>query len=138
MTTPTHEEISHHAHQLWQEYGRPADRDTEIWHTAERQLTAKAANAHADHATPDSAPRKNLHPVPASRSTAVFAERTESETEAGSAVDHPNPSPIPDEEAGKVARQKHDARAPQIPHHTGPTAKPPESGKPLWNKPHSS
>lgn len=40
--------------------------------------------------------------------------------------------------AGKEAAQKHDARAPQVAHHTGPKAKPPETGKPVWSRPHSS
>ena len=41
-------------------------------------------------------------------------------------------------QAESAAHQKKDARAPIVPHIMAPTAKPPESGKPLWNQPHSS
>ncbi|MDB6168947.1 MAG: hypothetical protein JWM88_1811 [Verrucomicrobia bacterium] len=45
----------------------------------------------------------------------------------------------PDAVAAKAKQQKDNARAPQVPH--GKEAlkgKPVESGKPLWDKPHSS
>ncbi len=35
---PTHEEISQRAEQIWEQYGRPTDRDEEIWFEAEKQL----------------------------------------------------------------------------------------------------
>lgn len=35
---PLHDEISSRARELWEKYGRPADRDEEIWLEAERQL----------------------------------------------------------------------------------------------------
>jgi hypothetical protein len=34
----THEEIARHARNLWEQYGRPAGRDEQIWLEAERQL----------------------------------------------------------------------------------------------------
>jgi len=37
---PTHEQISERAQQLWVSYGRPTDRDEEIWLAAESQLKA--------------------------------------------------------------------------------------------------
>lgn len=37
-TTPTQEDISRRAAQLWENYGRPQGRDQEIWLEAERQL----------------------------------------------------------------------------------------------------
>lgn len=40
--------------------------------------------------------------------------------------------------AEKAALQKKIARAPVTSHIVAPTAKPPETGKPLWSKPHSS
>jgi len=51
-----------------------------------------------------------------------------------------NPKPTdPDAEAAKAEQQKKAARAPQQPHgKDAPKAKPPESGKPVWDKPHSS
>ena len=45
----------------------------------------------------------------------------------------------PDEVAAKAAAQKNAARAPQTPHgKEAPKPKPPESGKPVWDTPHSS
>jgi hypothetical protein len=44
----------------------------------------------------------------------------------------PTPGQQPDRQ------QKIQARAPVISHQTAPKAKPPESGKPLWDRPHSS
>jgi hypothetical protein len=41
-------------------------------------------------------------------------------------------------QAERAALQKKQARAPIVPVHTGPKTTPPESGKPLWDKPHSS
>lgn len=110
---PTHDEISRRAYQLWHEYGSPTDRDLEIWLNAERQLTAKAAAA---------------DPVAAAQS----------ETAAESLVEYHISPAIPDQEAIQAALQKQTARAPQIAHHTGPHAKPPVTGKPLHDRPHSS
>ena len=45
---------------------------------------------------------------------------------------------IPDDEAIKAALQKSKARAPQVAHTHAPHAKPTETGKPIWPKPHSS
>ena len=45
----------------------------------------------------------------------------------------------PDELAAKAEQQKKEARAPQQPHgKDAPPVKPPESGKPVWDKPHST
>lgn len=46
-------------------------------------------------------------------------------------------SPSPDEAAAQVRQQKHDARAPHLPAKSAPKAAASESGKPLWDKPHS-
>ncbi len=40
---PTQDAIARRARQLWDERGRPANQDTEIWHEAERQLRAEVA-----------------------------------------------------------------------------------------------
>jgi hypothetical protein len=48
-------------------------------------------------------------------------------------------APSPDAFAALAAQQKNAARAPQLQHgKNAPHAAPPESGKPLWDKPHSS
>jgi hypothetical protein len=96
MNSPTHEAVTQRAQQIWQNYGRPSGRDTEIWLEAERQLTAENG-----------------------------AERTFS-------------SPIPGERGVKASLQKKEARAPKVPAKTAPKPTPPESGKPLWDRPHSS
>jgi hypothetical protein len=43
----------------------------------------------------------------------------------------------PAETAAKTEQQKQAARAPQQPPKDAPKVKPPESGKPVWDKPHS-
>ena len=50
----------------------------------------------------------------------------------------PGESPGALAQAASTAQQKKEARAPIAPRIMAPTAKPPESGKPLWNQPHSS
>lgn len=39
--------------------------------------------------------------------------------------------------ADAATEQRHEARSPIVAHKSAPKAKPPESGKPLWNQPHS-
>ena len=113
MTTPTHDKVSHEAQRLWQNSGCPTGRDTEIWLEAERKLTEDpAAN--------------------------TFAARTSAEAASESEVENLL-SPAESEQMSiQAAMQKEDARAPQRPRHTGPKAKTSETGKPLWNRPHSS
>lgn len=133
MITPSHDEISKRAFQLWHEHGSPAGHETETWLIAERQLTAKAAETTAALAT------LAVHEAQHETRAAAQLERTVTATAAKSMADeHPLSPAVPDQKALNVAQQKHDARAPQIPHHTGPHTKPPESGKPVWNQPHSS
>lgn len=48
------------------------------------------------------------------------------------------PNKDPDDAAAKAEQQKKDARAPRRAVKTSPKAKPPETGKPIWAKPHSS
>ena len=113
MRTPTHDEISLEAQKLWQNRACPADCDTEIWLEAERKLTKDpAAN--------------------------TFAARTSAEAASESEVENLL-SPAESEQMSiQAAVQKENARAPQVPRHTGPKTKPAETGKPLWNRPHSS
>lgn len=129
MSLPSHDEISKRAFQLWHEYGSPNGRETEIWRTAERQLTAKAAAAHAPEAQSPAVESKS-ETQREQAATAAAAQRMGDE--------HPLTPAEPDHNALLHDRQKHEARAPQLPQHTGPHAKPAESGKPVWNKPHSS
>jgi len=113
MTTPTHDKVSHEAQRLWQNSGCPTGRDTEIWLEAERKLS--------DGSAPN-----------------TFTARTSAEAASESEVENLL-SPAQSEQMSiQAAVQKEDARAPQVPHHTGPKAKTPETGKPLWTRPHSS
>ena len=109
---PTHETISLQAYGSWQDQGCPDGRDVEIWLEAERMLGA---------AEPEE----------------TFAVNASAETAAESKVEHHLDSAMPEQEAINAALMRAEARAPQVPHHLGPKAKPPESGKPLWNQPHS-
>ncbi len=63
------------------------------------------------------------------------------EASADSPTTHESPSSAnsPDAFAALATQQKNAARAPQLQHgKNAPHAAPPESGKPLWDKPHSS
>ena len=113
MRTPTHDEISLEAQKLWQNRGCPAGCDNEFWLEAERKLMeAPAAN--------------------------TFVARTSAEAASESEVENLL-SPAESEQMSiQAAVQKENARAPQVPRHTGPKTKPAETGKPLWNRPHSS
>jgi len=119
MKTPSYDNISRLAASIWHDRGSPSGCDDEIWLEAERQLSATTAPA---------------APAPAQ----TFTERAKTETAAESVVEYHISPALPDQEAIQAALQKQEARAPQVPHHTGPKGKPPETGKPLWNKPHSS
>ena len=130
MTTLPHATVAQRAHHHWHQLGCPPDRDTEIWLEAERQLAAEQRAEKSD------TPGKTKSPAPPDAATDIA--RIKSETAAESTVEfHLSPA-LSDDQAIQAALQKKIARAPSVPHHTGPKAKPVESGKPLWNKPHSS
>jgi len=113
MTTATHNEISQEAQRLWQEWGCPNGRDTEIWLEAERKLSE------------DPAPN-------------TFTARSSAEAASESEIENLL-SPAESEQMSiRAAVQKEDARAPKVSHHTGPKTKTAETGKPLWSRPHSS
>ena len=55
------------------------------------------------------------------------------------AAEQKSPAPSPDDLAARAALQMKAARAPQLQHgKNAPKPMPPESGKPVWDKPHSS
>jgi hypothetical protein len=103
MHSPTHEEITRHAEEIWRHKGRPAGCDNEIWLEAERLLTAGSAPVKTEHA----------------------AARTLGESHSDHAM------------AEKASEQRKEALAPHYPVKSAPKAAPPETGKPLWSKPHS-
>jgi hypothetical protein len=105
---PTHEEISQRAHRLWQESGPAGGDATQNWLDAERELATAQPNVSASGATQ----HPPVHAMSETHDVLAPAER--------------------------AAQQKKEARAPQFATHTGPKSAPPESGKPLWSRPHSS
>ena len=116
--SPTHEEITQRAQKIWHARGCPEGCDLEIWLEAEQE-SAFAAVAHN---TPADAPARGEVNSPADAATTAAA----------------TPDPEPGGPAEKIARQKKAARAPKLPGKSAPKAAPPETGKPLWSKPHSS
>ena len=133
MTTPAHEAVAQRAYQNWLTYGSPTERHTQIWLEAERQLAADSLKTDSD-----SWARESSRTLSEPQGNAALSERIKSETAAESVVEFHITPAIAEEGAIKAALQKQEARAPVLPHHTGPKAKPVESGKPLWNQPHSS
>ena len=133
--SPTHEEIAHRAQEIWQQSGTPNGRDTEIWLEAERQLMAGTED-------PDSGSASHESPKTTSESKgAVTLADRESETSSRSIVEHhitPSAHSILDESEAKAALQKQEARAPRSPTKNAPKSPPSPTGKPLWDKPHSS
>jgi len=117
MNTPTHEEIARQARGIWQDRGCPEGIDNEIWLEAERQLAETATLAEA------SRPRS-------------AADRAKAETAAESMVEYHITPAVSEQEAIKAA-QVREARAPRQPKQSAPKAKPPETGKPVWDRPHS-
>ena len=129
--SPTHEEITRRAQEIWNGQGRPPGRDTAIWLDAERQLTA-ASPAEPSH------PSVETHSAPTERAQ---DQRTTIETKS-SAEHFPKiaaPAPEPDAIKAIAAFQRKAASAPRRPtHKNAPKSAPTESGKPVWDKPHSS
>jgi hypothetical protein len=48
MAQPTREQVIHRAYQLWEQAGKPEDRDQEFYHQAERELAAHGPETTAD------------------------------------------------------------------------------------------
>jgi hypothetical protein len=130
MNTPTHETVAQRAQEIWQSYGRPEGRDTEIWLEAERQLAGGSESA--THSNSDT------HQNGRRETESASIRQIRAETAAESMVENHISPAISEEKAIKAAVQKRDARAPIQPHKTAPKSKPAETGKPLWKKPHSS
>jgi hypothetical protein len=107
MTTLTHEAVAHCAHQLWQDSGCVEGRDLDNWIEAEQLLVADGPAA----------------------ALAAALQQGNAHISGDSPTEHAR-----DEIA---AEQKHEARAAKTSRKTAPHAKPPETGKPLWNQPHS-
>lgn len=117
--SPSREDIARRAHEIWTSHGNPHGYDIGHWLEAERQLAVDATGQPTGEARPNE---------PATARPAVEPAHTTGTS-----------GPSPDALAAQAEFQKHAARAPQVQHgKNGPKAPPPESGKPLWDKPHSS
>lgn len=135
MKTPTQAEVAQRAYQLWTEQGSPHGRDIGFWLEAEQQLMADAVKAKTG---PSVVIRSPLSGKSAEAAPVALVDRVTGEMASESAVEyHLTPAPS-DQDAIKAALQKKEARAPKIAHISAPKAHPVESGKPLWDKPHSS
>ncbi len=109
MTKLTHEAVAHCAHQLWQDSGCVEGRDLDNWIEAEQLLVSD-------------------------ESSAMLATAMQ-QTHAPVHISGESPAEHAREEV--AIQQKHESRAASMSRKTAPTAKPPESGKPLWSQPHS-
>ncbi len=107
MNTPTHEEVALGAHELWLNSGRTEGRDLDNWLEAEKGLSTAEA-------------------APDTIGTAIIRD-----------AHIPGDSPAEHAVAEIAAEQRQEARAPIRSRKSAPHAKPPETGKPLWNQPHS-
>lgn len=137
--SPTHEEITRRAQEIWQKSGSPGGRDTEIWLEAERELTGtSASDSDSDNSGSESEKYEASRTTSESKGAVKLADRIKSETAAEAVVEHHISPAIADEEAIKAALQKKEARAPKTPTKIAPKAHPAETGKPLWDRPHSS
>ena len=124
MNQPTHEAISTRGYFLWEQRGRPANAESEIWLAAEAQLRAEALNVESR------TPKVESH----ARLAEGLDESRHSSKSGGGQI-----APTTEERQAIVDEvQKHTAWAPQTPHHTGPKATPAPPGKPIWSKPHGS
>lgn len=70
----THDAIARRAQQIWENLGRPGDRDVEIWLQAERELEAQPSGRAAQNApSAETAPAEPT--APAADNAARFAAR---------------------------------------------------------------
>ena len=125
-TSPTHAAIAQRAQEIWNLRGSPDGHDSAIWHEAESQLRV---------VTPESQP-----PTAAVAQGQTAVKSSTEPVVAPAASSHLSViAPDPDEIAAKAALQKQSARAPRLPRvKNAPHPAAPESGKPIWDKPHSS
>jgi hypothetical protein len=131
--TPSHEEVTRRAEEIWKAQGCPTGRDTEIWLEAERQLSTGHATPSPSGGPQDRGNGNSQATPPATARTAADPKPPEA---GASGEQTPSPSPIQAE--AQSAQLKKSSRAPKAPTKTAPKAAPAETGKPLWKKPQSS
>jgi hypothetical protein len=124
---PTYEDISHRAYEIWLTQGGLHGHDTDHWLEAERLLSAPVG---ASNAPSETNGRGNGN----SQSSGLAADPKAADLTSGH--DHRHVL-TPDEVAAKNLLQKKEARAPHVAGENGHPLTPPQSGKPIWDKPHS-
>lgn len=122
----------------------PKEKEKPAGKTAERDLSVSSAKDPSKAARPVQAgsakPAKPAEPAKADRS-ATPPRAVPDQTDSSSNPLKTGPAKVedPDEVAAKARLQRKEARAPKMP--GGPVAlkaAPPQSGKPIWDKPHSA
>lgn len=129
--SPSHEQISQRAQELWRQRGSPEGQDNEIWLEAERQLSTPAQENNVPSKTQG---RGNGN----SQGDASAADPSTGNRDSSGPFATAAAPTTPAAASAKITQQKKEARAPKVPSKTAPKLTPPESGKPLWDKPHSS
>jgi hypothetical protein len=131
MSHPAHDEIALRAHQIWESRGGIHGIDTQTWLEAERELTA-----HAQALAPKQTATEHHHHK--DKAEPQKTESPKAEASTPTTIKAPAAATVPTRELATAEVQKAEARAPQVPHHTGPTSKPAPPGKPIWDKPHGA
>ena len=90
--TPSHEEVTRRAEEIWREKGCPSDRDEEIWLEAERQLSARSATPSPSGGAQDRG-NGNSQPVTTGGSSSTPADPEPAQS-GGTEQKTPPPSPI--------------------------------------------
>lgn len=134
--SPSHQEITQRAREIWEQSGSPDGRDTDIWLEAERQLSLGTEESNASYSGLKT--RELPRTTSASKGAVMRSGNNQSEHPTGITVEHHIPPTRPDDAAIKASAQKNQARAPKVPGKNSPKSSPPETGKPLWDRPHSS
>ncbi len=119
MKTPTHDEIARQAHHIWKDRGCPANCDTDLWLEAEQHLST-------------------THSAESEHRNDAYATYARGFDRPENPLQYQVPATTRERGAAFADQQKEEARAPQVPRHTGPKGKPAETGKPIWSKSHSS
>jgi len=131
MNKLTHEDVAIGAHQLWEDAGRPDGHDNEHWLAAEQRLHDLTAEPERSASPTPTAPQRSAE----TRFAAVAAVCFSPDNQA--ATPYEGESHFATAAKEQAAEHRHEARHPIKAKKLAPKAKPAESGKPLWNQPHS-
>jgi len=122
--SPTHDQITTRAKEIWEKYGRPEGRDEEIWLEAERQLAGGSSQQAPSPRAPSSTSQANPPGKPAS-----LADRVIAETAAESTVEYHISPAVPAQDAVKEALEMSEP-----PFQAAPVGKPAQKSAPPPSK----